>query len=198
MVETLPTWQAFDSRRNGFFQPVVAWTLIGAMVGTGGIFISPAQIPKSHGTGSAVPVTPGLTTLALEQGLAVELQLIREALRLSVAETAMLFGVKRPTIYNWQNGKPISPENAERLREIAHALEPHLHVIQAQVGRVAHRAIEGRNTLLQMLAQGANAQEAIGRLAIILGREAAQHERLARQLQGRTSNRGAADLDSLG
>lgn len=197
MTQALSTWPVYEPRRNGVLRSTAVVTLIGVLAGTGG-YVTREQIVRHYGTGSTTDVARALTNAVPEQGLAIELQLIREALRLSVAETAMLFGVRRPTIYNWQNGKPISPENAERLREIAQALEPHLQIIQAQVGRVAHRAIEGRSTLLQMLAQGANAQEAIGRLATILGREAAQRERLARRLQGRTGNRGAADLDSLG
>lgn len=197
MTEALPTWQAAEPRRNGFFHDTAAWTLIGVMAGTGG-YVSQDQILNHYGTGSPPLLMLRSTSFASEQGLAVELKLIREALRLSVAETAKLFGVTRPTIYSWQNGNPTGPENAERMREIAQALEPHLQAIEAQVGRVAHRAIEGRSTLLQTLAQGANAEKAIGRLADILGREAAQRERLVRRLQGRTGNRGAADLDSLG
>ncbi len=197
MTQALRTWPTYEPRRNGVLHGTAVVTLIGVLAGTGG-YVTREQIIKHYGTGSPTDAARALTTTASEQGFAVELELIREALRLSVAETAQLFGVTRPTIYSWQNGKPISPENAERLREIAQALEPHLQIIQAQVGRVAHRAIEGRSTLLQMLAQGADAQEAFGRLAIILGREATQRERLARRLQGRSGGRGAADLDSLG
>jgi transcriptional regulator with XRE-family HTH domain len=166
--------------------------------GTGGFVTSREQIIKYLGTGS--PTAPALapTIFASRQGLNVELQTIRNALRLSVAETARLFGVTRPTIYSWQNGNSVSPENAERLREIAQALVPHLRTIEAQVGRVAHRAVEGRLTLLERLTQGEDAREVIDRLASLLNREAAQRERLAHRLQGRTGNRGDADLDALG
>ncbi len=123
---------------------------------------------------------------------------IRNALRLSVAETAQLFSVSRPTIYSWQNGNPISPENAERLRAMANALTPHLQLLEAQVGRIAHRAIEGRTTLLQALAAGKNADQAISQLTEILLRETTQRERLARRLQGRNGSRGSVDVDALG
>lgn len=197
MTQPIHTWPVYEPRRNGVLHGTAVVTLIGVLAGTGG-YVTREQIIKHYGTGSPPHATLGLTTRAPEQGLAVELKLIREALRLSVIETAQLFGVTRPTIYSWQNGNTISPENAERLREIAQALEPHLQAIEAQVGRVAHRAIEGKTTLLQKLAQGGSAHHAIGCLVGILGREAAQRERLASRLQGRTGNRGAIDLDSLG
>lgn len=196
MSYALSTWHNPEPKRNGLLHGTSV-VLIGALAGTGGQ-ITVDQVIRHYGTGSAIPAALGPSARAQEQGVAIELRLIRELLRLSVAETAELFGVTRPTIYSWQNGNPISPENAERLQEIARALEPHLQTIESQVGRLAHRAIEGRSTLLQRLAQGADAQAAIGRLTDILGREAAQRERLSRRLQGCSGNRGAADLDSLG
>lgn len=196
MSYALSTWQNPEPKRNGLFHGTSV-VLIGALAGTGGQ-ITVDQVIRHYGTGSAIPAAPGPSARVQEQGFATELKFIRKVLRLSVAETAELFGVTRPTIYSWQNGNPVSPENAERLREIAQALEPHLHAIESQVGRVAHRAIDGRSTLLQQLAQGASAREAIGHLADILGQEAAQRDRLARRLQGRSGSRGAADLDSLG
>ncbi len=197
MTYELRSWQPVEPRRNGIWQNTVAVTLIGVLAGTGGS-VSPAQILKHFGTGSASRAVHDLQAAATDQGFVVELKSIRQALRLSVAETAQLFGVSRPTIYSWQNGNPISPENAERLCAMANAIAPRLHLLEAQVGRVAHRAIEGRTTLLQKLAEGANADHAIGQLSDILIREATQRERLAQRLQGRNGNRGAVDLDLLG
>ncbi|TAH46076.1 MAG: XRE family transcriptional regulator [Gammaproteobacteria bacterium] len=197
MTYGLRSWQPVEPRRNGIWQNAVAVTLIGVLAGTGGN-VSPAQIIKQFGTGSASRAVHDSQVAATDQGFVVELKSIREALRLSVAETAQLFGVSRPTIYSWQNGNSISPDNAERLCAIANAIAPRLHLLEAQVGRVAHRAIEGRTTLLQKLAEGANADHAIGQLSDILIREATQRERLARRLQARIGNRGAVDLDLLG
>lgn len=172
----------------------VVTLVVGCLAGTGGYRDG---LLNQLGTGSPAHATHGLRA-STEQGLSLELKVIRKSLRLSVLETAHLFGVSRPTIYSWQRGNPILPENAERLRSIAQALEPHLPLLEAQVGRIAQRAIEGRTTLLQKLAQGADAHEALGSLAEILRREDAQRERLARRLQGRTGSRGAPDLDTLG
>ncbi len=197
MTYAFPSWQHVEPRRAGLWQNAAAMTLIGVLAGTGG-HVSAEQILNHFGTGSASRATHDTQALVPDQGLAIELSSIRDALRLSVAETAQLFGVSRPTIYSWQRGNPINPENAERLRAIANALTRHFHLLGAQVGRVAHRAIEGRTTLLQTLAAGENANEAINRLAEILAREAAQRDRLTRRLQGRIGSRGSADLDTLG
>lgn len=197
MTQTLPSWQPVEPRRNGLWQNAATVTLIGVLAGTGGD-ISVEQILRHFGTGSASRSAQDSQAAEPGHGFAIDLKTIRAVLRLSVAETAQLFGVSRPSVYSWQNGNPISPENAERLCEIATALTPHLQLLEAQVGRVAHRAIEGRTTLLQALAAGTDADQAISQLAEILSREAAQRERLAQRLQGRNGNRGSADLDSLG
>lgn len=198
MTYAFRSWQPVEPRRNGLWQNAAAMTLIGVLAGTGG-HPSAEQVLKPFGTGSASRPVHGLRAAAeRDQGLAIELKAIRNALRLSVAETAQLFSVSRPTIYSWQNGNPISPENAERLRAIANALTPHLPLLEAQVGRVAHRAIDGRATLLQKLAEGEGVDQAISQLSKILERETAQRERLAYRLHGRSGSRGSADFDTLG
>lgn len=152
----------------------------------------------SSKTGSPTGDTLGTTISSASKDSAVGLEVVREALWLSIAETAQLFGVTAPTIYSWQRGSAASPEHAQRLREIVQALDLHKDIFASNVGRVVHRAVEGSTTLFQMLAQGANAQDAICRLADILIREAAQRERMARRLQGRTGNLGEADVDICG
>jgi len=176
---------------------IVASLCLGIMVGTGGELQSD-QILSRLGTGSVRDHVSDTSARQRHQGLAAELNAIRHALRLSVAETAQLFGVSRPTIYSWQEGNPIGIANSERLLAIFRAVEPHLQLFSAQVGRVAHRAIEGRTTLLQKMTTAGDVDQAVGQLVSVLKRESAQRERLAGRLRGRSSNRGAADLDALG
>lgn len=197
MAYALPSWHPVEPRRNGLWPNAAAVTLVGVLAGTGGN-VSVEQIIKRFGTGSAYRPSYDARAVETAQGLAIELKSIRSALRLSVAETAQLFDVSRPTIYSWQNGNQISLAKAERLRAIATALAPHLQLLEAQVGRVAHRAIEGHTTLMEALAGGASADEAINRLTEILARETAHRERLAQRLQGRSSSRGSADIDTFG
>ncbi|MGD9582301.1 MAG: hypothetical protein AB7V26_01335 [Lysobacterales bacterium] len=197
MTYEFPSWQPVEPRRIVGWSNAFAVTLVGALAGTGGD-VSAEQVLRHIGTGSASRALHASQAVPTNQGVAVELTSIREALRLSVAETARLFGVSRPTIYSWQNGNPINPEKAERLRAITNALAPRLRLLEAQVGRVAHRVIEGRSTLLQKLAGGASAEQAISQLSEILTREATQRKRLAKRLRGHTGSRGSAELDTLG
>jgi DNA-binding XRE family transcriptional regulator len=194
----LRTWQPAETRHGGLLQGTMVVTLVALFGGTGGD-AGPHQLIKHYGngTGSAMRTSPEAFPAAPVQGMAIELQTIRAALRLSVAEMAQLFDVTRPTIYSWQNGSPIRDHNAKRVRSITRALEPHLALLESQVGRVAHRAIEGRTTLLQKLAQGGDAAETMERLAGILQREVTQRERLAQRLRNRGVARGSADLDAM-
>lgn len=194
-AQVLPSWRPLAARRTGLAQAATAtlFVVFGASAEADG-----AQYIKHFGTGSTLQIAQPTERAAQAADLCVELKTIKDVLGLSVSELAQLFGVSRPTIYSWQEGKRVSEGNAKRIRDIASALAPRLALLDTQVGRIAHRAIDGRTTLLQMLAQGADAEQAIGKLADILQREAAQRERLASRLRGRNTDRGSPDLDALG
>jgi transcriptional regulator with XRE-family HTH domain len=167
------------------------------LAGTGGT-ASESQLMKHYGTGTTSWTGMQEVRNGVEQGVSAHLQAIRSALRLSVVELANLFGVTRPTIYSWQNGKPLSEERATRVRAMAHAIDLHLPRLEQQSGRIAHRAIQGNATVLQLLNNGAEPHVVIGRLADILQEESVQRERLARRLAERRTPRGVADVDSFG
>lgn len=194
-AQVLPSWRPLAARRTGIAQAATAtlFVVFGASAEA-----DAAQHIKHFGTGSTLQIAqpPGRATQPVD--LSVELKAIKDVLRLSVSELAQLCGVTRPTIYSWQEGKRVSEGNAKRIRDIANALAPRLSLFDTQVGRIAHRAIDGRTTLLQKLAGGADAEQAIGKLADILQREAVQRERLASRLRGRNTDRGSPDLDALG
>lgn len=166
------------------------------LAGTGGD-IPVDRFATMYGTGSFAirVVAPAVEAVAVE---AVHLETIKNALRLSVAEMAQLFGVSRQTIYNWLNGKAIDAGHAQRLHAIADAVEPHLKLLESQPGRIANRAIEGRHSLFHVLKSGSDPMQAMQRLASILERESAQRARLSHRLQGHAGHRGTADIDALG
>jgi predicted transcriptional regulator len=126
------------------------------------------------------------------------LRAIREALRLSVADLASIFGVSRPTIYAWQSGGRCTELNALRIRSIASEIEPRLDLFRAQSGRIAHRAVEGSSTVLDLLRGGVEPRLVFNKLATIIEREDAQRNRLSRRLQATNKLRGKLDVDSLG
>lgn len=194
---TYTAWQPIAPRRATLLQSTAAAGLIGFLAGTGGD-VSRDRIFTYSGTGSIIVSSLNAVAGVPVQGLTVELNFVRQLLRLSIAETASLFGVSRPTIYSWEKGNQLGNKNSARLRAIFDALTPHLKFLEIQAGRIAHRAIQGRITLLQKLAEGGDAQQAIKELVALLVQETAQRERLSLRLQGRSGDRGTADLDALG
>ncbi len=175
----------------------VAAILFGLSPGTGGHYSE--EYLRQRGVigypmAVMAPVPQSLQTLS---GIATQLEAIRAALRLSVKELAGLFDVSRQTIYNWQSGAALDPRHEARIREITTALEPRMALFQAQTGRLSHRVVADRTTLLEAMAQNRDAEEWVGKLAGLLTEEAAQKARLTQRLQGRRSNRGAAERDSL-
>ena len=194
---TYTVWQPIAPRRATLLQSTAAAGLIGFLAGTGGD-VSRDRIVTYSGTGSIIVSSPNVVKSVPVQGLIVELNFVRQVLRLSIAETASLFGVSRPTIYSWEKGNQLGNKNSARIRAIFDALTPHLKFLEIQAGRIAHRAIQGRITLLQKLAEGGDAQQAIKELVALLVQETAQRERLSLRLQGRSGDRGTADLDALG
>ena len=195
MNHALTQWIPIQPKRSAV--PLAVPLAAFLMVGTGGE-LNADRLSQLCGTGSLASFARAITARGEQPAPAVQIQAIKDALRLSVAELGDLFGVTRQSIYNWQNGNAIDPSHAERLRNIAGAVEQHFELLAAQTGHIARRAIQGRDTLLQVLKSGGDPQEAFARLADILTREAAQRDRLAKRLQARTGSRGAADIDTLG
>lgn len=151
--------------------------------------------PERWGTG-AVPPVVHVTSPRAESATAAWLKVIREGLGLSVSELADVFTVSRPTIYSWQRGQILSHENGARVRALALALEPHIALLSSQNERLGHRAVEGRQTVMQLLVQGKEPGDVIGLLARVLNDEAAQRERLTRRLE-RKAARPLDDPDAI-
>jgi len=161
--------------------------------GTGG-YVQQEQLVGLMGTGSFArgPVE------SAQQDIADQLEVIRTTLRLSVAELADILRVSRPTIYSWRSGGNCTADNARKVRTIAAALAPHAAVFCGEVGRVTRRTIEGRSSLIDLLRADRDPVEVFDMLAAGLRWEAAQKERLAQRLQGKTGSRGKPDADVLG
>ena len=54
-------------------------------------------------------------------GPAGDLEHIRTTLRISVSDLARALGVSRQAVYDWRAGKAITPDNGERLIDLAPA-----------------------------------------------------------------------------
>ena len=119
---------------------------------------------------------------------------IREVLKLSVTDLANLFNVSRQAIYDWQSGKTVAPENAEKLSSLARAAD----TIAAEVPNpvfAIRRKLAGGKTFAELVKSGEDAEGAALTLISLLRRESEQKSRLNARLAGREDRKiGSAVL----
>lgn len=121
---------------------------------------------------------------------------IREVFKPSVTELATLFGVARQTVYNWQAGQPIAPENAARLEDIAAAADVLQEDGLAGQSHALRRPLPGGGTLFDRVRQGDSAAQAALALVEMLHHESAQREGFKARVADQ--KRQPVDTDELG
>lgn len=117
---------------------------------------------------------------------------IREVFKPSVTELATLFGVARQTVYNWQAGQPIAPENAARLEDLAAAADVLQENGLAGQSHALRRPLPGGGTLFDRVRQGDSAAQAALALVEMLRHESAQRE----EFKGRVAGQGRQPVDT--
>lgn len=120
---------------------------------------------------------------------------VRNTLKPAVTELALIFGVSRQAIYNWQAGEHISEGNQALLYELAAAADRIVaHPLAGQVN--AKRKLPGGKSLFEAVAGGMSGVEAAGKLIAMAQKEGAQRAAMDSRLK--TRNRAAVDLASVG
>jgi len=120
---------------------------------------------------------------------------IREVLQVSVTEIANLFGVSRQAIYDWQAGKGISSEHAEKLEMLAKATTI-LAPAGVPVSQLLRRRLPGGKTFLEIVKDGDSAELAALKLLDLAKRDLEQRQRLEARLSGR--KRPSIDRGDMG
>ena len=90
-----------------------------------------------------------------------DLEVIRDTFALKMSEIAQLFDVSRPTVYAWLDGSTPRPDVLARLAYLSKQAEK---VNQAGITRVEHflrRPLADGRSLLQLLKEGANIEQAL-------------------------------------
>jgi transcriptional regulator with XRE-family HTH domain len=110
---------------------------------------------------------------------------VREVFVPSVTDLASLFNVSRQTIYNWQSGETIAPENADRLERLARAAD---HLAEHSLGQklsVLRRRISNGKNFFELVKSGADAESIARTLVNTIEREFDQRQRLNARLGNR-------------
>ena len=173
----------------------LAALIVGMPVGTGGAE-TPDYYCKRSGMGYrlAILMLPTEKTTAGMRDPAGDLEHIKNTLRLPVSSLAKAFGVSRQAIYDWQAGKAVAPENAERLADLARAADILAEASIDPSPLLFRRAITSGKGLLDLVRGGESAEAGARKLVDILRVEARQRERLRARLVGR----GPVDFSEAG
>lgn len=121
---------------------------------------------------------------------------IRGTFKLTITELAVLFGVSRQTVYDWQSGKGMSEVRADRLEELSKAADVFADSGLSLSPRVLRRKLADGNTLFDVIRDGGPVEEATRSLIATLQQEIEQRKALDARLAGR--KRRTLDQADLG
>jgi len=110
---------------------------------------------------------------------------IRGVMGCTVTDVAVMLGVSRQAIYDWQAGKAMAPENASRLSALTRAADIIAGESLARTPRLLHRSIRAGKNFFELVREGGSAEGAASRLVEIVHGEARERETLKKRLAGR-------------
>ena len=119
-------------------------------IGTGGEDCC-AQI---SGTGASSLVVEKIAAFNNVTGdIAVQIESLKEALRLSYAEVGKIFGVSRQTVYNWLKGENIQAAHQTKLSSVMQSFADIRKTLTGRKEFFNERALVGEKNLVQLLAE---------------------------------------------
>lgn len=105
-----------------------------------------------------------------------------------------VFGVSRQTLYNWLEGETPKAVHQERLRQLAEAAKVFADLGVKPTTPMLDRPVAQGKSFLQLMATGANGQEAAKKLIRIVQRGADSRAKLDALLEGRKAKLSASDI----
>jgi transcriptional regulator with XRE-family HTH domain len=105
-----------------------------------------------------------------------------------------VFGVSRQTLYNWLEGETPKAVHRERLRQLAGAAKVFADLGVKPTTPMLDRTVAQGKSFLQLMAAGANGQEAAKKLIRIVQRGADSRAKLDALLEGRKAKLSASDI----
>lgn len=170
--------------KRSTFRAMVVYAMV---VGTGGLMTA-EYFAKRADRGYAyhqIATLPAPADGMLQRTPAENLALVREVLKPAVSDLAMLFGVSRQAIYDWQAGAQPVPDSTARLDDLAGAADVLATAGVATTPRLLQRRIAGGKTLFDVVREGASAKDAAHTMAQMLRREHEQRRALDAKLAAR-------------
>lgn len=176
---------------------VAAAVAFAFLAGTGGV-ASPSYYIERQDRGYAfVQVRPNGRSLVRSLRTPQEnIAQIRAVFKSSMADIASIFKVSRQSVYNWIAGEKPSPENVEKLNDVAAAADLFLVQRFADSSYFVRRKLENGKTLMDVVREGGSAQHAARSLLQVAQKESSQREALQRRLANRTAALEHSDLGS--
>jgi DNA-binding transcriptional regulator YiaG len=109
---------------------------------------------------------------------------IRQATNISVTELARVCGVSRQAVHEWIKGGPLSKRNAQRISELAQAVDVLLASGNEASPQMLRRKVSGGMSILEAVQTDGNVVDLARQLVSTLVRESEQRKRLASRLAG--------------
>lgn len=163
--------------------------LVYCVAGTFGLLL-PAYVQASSATSSwsinQIEVDDSRTAAeSAASTTAEDIAHIRQVTKISVTELAQVCGVSRQAVHEWIKGGSLSTRSAERISELAQAVDIILASGVDASPQTLRRKASGGMSILDAVQAGGKVVDLARQLIDTLVREAEQRKRLAARLAGR-------------
>lgn len=179
----------FEEQPSSFSENIAGRVLVYCVAGTFGLLL-PAYVQASTATSSwsinQIEVDGSCTAdEGAASATAEDIAHIRQATKISVTELARVCGVSRQAVHEWIKGGPLSARNAERISELAQAVDVILASGVDASPQILRRKVCGGMSILDAVQADGKAVDLAQQLVGTVTRESEQRKRLAARLAGR-------------
>jgi DNA-binding transcriptional regulator YiaG len=181
--------EGFEEQPTSIRENIGGRVLVYCVAGTFGLLL-PAYVQASTATSSwsinQIEVDGSRTAAeSTASATAGDIAHIRQVTKISVTELARVCGVSRQAVHEWIKGGPLSTSNAERISELAQAVDVVLVSGFDASPQTLRRKVSGGMSMLDAVQADGKVVDLARQLVGTLARESEQRKRLAARLAGR-------------
>jgi len=172
--------------------------LVYCVAGTFGLLL-PAYVQASTSTSNweinQIEVDGSRTATENSESQTVkEINHVRQVTNISVSELARVCGVSRQAVHEWIKGGPLSPKNAQRISDLAQAVDVLLVAGVEPSAQALRRKVSGDASILEAVQVEGKAINLAQQLVGTLARESEQRKQLTARLTNRRSELNSAEF----